>query len=259
MIYADILKGLIGIIFNMIISISIINAQYIPENLSIKEQRALHQEISKLKIKTCTIFETDDLKQKREDWILKEIYDFDKEGKLIQVTNYLLNGDTAYIYFDYNEDGAVINKTYTMSDGPITYDYDEKGLLLQESFKGGEIRKYNFSYDEKNRIVKKMGYTVYNFSDSIPKWEIVDIFEFKYDSKNHLISEVFKYHDEVCNNKQYQYDKLGNLKIKIFSHDKRMFYKEDFYYNKKGLIEKDVIISEEEKSITYCFYTYDFY
>jgi hypothetical protein len=259
MIYQNILKSLILSVFIIKAPLSIIFGQSIPENLSLKEQNEIHLLAKKLKIKTCTIFETEDLKQKKEDLCLKARYDYDKEGKLIQVMNYSIREDTTYYSFDYNQAGAVIKMTYSISDGPITYDYDEKGLLLQESFKGAEIRKYKFIYDNKNCLIKKIGYSVYNFSDSVPKWEIIDEYEFKYDSKNKLTSEVFKYNGEINYIKQYQYDKQGRLKMKIFSCDKKIFNKEEFFYNKKGLIEKDVITSEEEKSITYCFYTYDFY
>jgi hypothetical protein len=99
----------------------------------------------------------------RTEWVTPEntprssykTYEYDKNGKLISVSNYRKNGYLEYSELSYNIDGSVSRRSYFLeSKLSAYYDflYDEKGNLIKTSrywvpVSGEDILSYTYEYE----------------------------------------------------------------------------------------------------------------
>lgn len=179
---------------------------------------------------------------KVEEWSQYQ-YEYDKKGKLLEVTEYNPYGATICTEYTYNNKDQLIEyeRTYAKSDTVETteYEYDKSGKVVRTVTKAEEGKEYKFEvehsyeYDKSGKVVKaekkeKEGELIsyrefeYDRDGNVSKEEQCTAFEdgnsirnIEWDTQGRLKKEVYESPWDRGDS-EYEYDEHGN-QIKVVS------------------------------------------
>lgn len=134
--------------------------------------------------------------------------------------------------YEYNEDGKLVSKTYTRSDGLITetdYLYNEKGILItsERRYKDGQKANFYYEFDDLGKLTSR----TYNRSDGLKGME-----SYFYNEEGLLERSQLKNMDAwLSGNILYTHFEDGRIKSGFFEGDDNfnadILFAYDKYYN----------------------------
>ncbi|MCX7736848.1 MAG: hypothetical protein N2319_09055 [Candidatus Kapabacteria bacterium] len=245
-----------------------LNSQFLTHRYEFEKVKNEREEIKKQRIHIITEYVSDKLNINKLFLKLNKTIEFDSDGYKLVETYYSDGNPNLINKYYYNIDSNLF-KTVSSSneEGNLVsyYHYDRSNRLIEEFYGGGENRKYNIKYDNKGRIIEKIGFTgslplddegnIIENAD--PIWDFVDRYEYEYNSNGDLAVEYFYYLDQSTNTNFYYYDKSGKKTkwINRLGEDYDVIY--DYNYDKNGKLTYIKVTSPEE--VSYLIYDYEYY
>ena len=199
--------------------------------------------------------------------ILVMVDNYDSQGRLKKQISYEEYEDSTHTEYDYYPDGYIKTKKVTSaSSQPLisNYTYDSLGRYVSIKNTTGEYRDYEFVYDNKGNLIKKLGYTFIAIVDDNGKVNesekvrtLVDEHNFKYDKKFNLIEESFINKKQLFYTSKFKYDKKGNrieTSTVYLGNKVKYIYK----YDDKNKLSEEIKFNIDGTK-TYFKYSYEFY
>lgn len=150
----------------------------------------------------------------------KQIYRYDKQGKLIQLFKHIKALDNFCIDFLYNEEGYIVKHIKKYSNNLfgeiVTYSYDKKGNIDHSIFnEDGNDIFIHFEYDQDGEITKTVEVSSHIKSDSEePQIEIPMVWyeDFEYDENGNIIASITRNGNRIDSRKEWKIKYRDNNK-----------------------------------------------
>jgi len=156
-------------------------------------------------------------------------YKYDENGNMVKKTEYDHNGDILDEYeYRYDVSGNMVYDGF----GGMTYEYDEKGVVVKSTSGSGDLIEYE--YNKSGLLAEEIRYRNGNIHCR---------FKYKYDKYENLLNKKYYYsdNDEISTDTKYKYDKYGNLIEQAEYISKTEYnYKNNYLYDEKGNILQEL-------------------
>jgi len=152
-------------------------------------------------------------------------------------------------YFEYSEDGKLIQKTFERSDNLTTetfFEYDNDGLLTRSfrNYNNGKAAEFTYEFNKNRKLVKRRG----KFPDEIFSYE-----EYFYSENGILLKAIWKNFDNWLSGEiTFTHDHGGNLNSGVFKGEE-FNATIDFQYNEFGNLAEIVWNFSFRKTQSYHF------